>query len=744
MKLRISGASIKRAFACIAIVCWSITTALADLSSDVLTRFKSNTSLEQLSAKIAQHVDQVEEFRFIQEEAAKLGIPHVYLFGGAAASYGNHVVLNELAHMGDTQIQKSILKYELNNMLRSNQDIDLVIDGTAEQQEKIKQAVTTRFPRSYGENGKSAWDVLSLQALKQDPDFFRQHSDSMSTGLIQIASTKSQGLAHAAPVQDLRELVPTATQGPNFLQDLRDRKIHYFFAPGHQKTERFLKGENPPVLSVVRTITKASQYELEIDPESMKQLKGIVEHTSLSHEIANPYIKTRFHASAMKMIENTADLEKTWKTLDQIGLRSKLTHYQDKSDPKTVSWWFDREPLRSVSSANPSKIVTARDLGLDIVAHETNSISAYEALMSSPRGKANFFKSRDNISGEAAVYGDGLYASIGKEGARRTGLTIRMKVDPNAVLGRDFALVDDKVSKAENGKYVRFFTNSHLHVIDEGMSVGSPYEFFRLLNEGYFQGGDRGVRERILKSIEGKLIHLPLDELRKIETLVEENLGTQEFRPALIQEWINLQLKLLDSKRPDFHLNLAKLVRMALALDPGQKLAITNLLSSNRYNYLSKILSKVPPHDWMKGHEEQRAFKDLVLEVKEGKPASKFLASIFGQSHWGGSPVQQAPSSLGHPSEPDTPNFIKIKSVLQLPGAENSPIMTELVEKLSQSHYEWVEEEILTHPPWKGTAVGERILKTIEGIRTKAIKPANGSCVSKITSKLKALLKISN
>ena len=83
-----------------------------------------------------------------------------------------------------------------------------------------------------------------------------------------------------------------------------------------------------------------------------------------------------------------------------------------------------------------------RELGLTIVAHETNDFLAYESITRAHTGAPNVFISRSNATGEAAVHGNGFYTAVGKKGARGSGITIRFTVDPDAREGVDFFLTN--------------------------------------------------------------------------------------------------------------------------------------------------------------------------------------------------------------------------------------------------------------------------------------------------------------
>ena len=121
-----------------------------------------------------------------------------------------------------------------------------------------------RFPYLVG--NKEKWEVRSLrskvgdkEALYGNPDFLNQHTDSLSTGLVKIA-----GPAEEPIVRDLRQWESTT---PEFLANVAAGTIHYRFSRKHRTTSRFKAGKNPPIISVVRFLIKAFQFESPISPD---------------------------------------------------------------------------------------------------------------------------------------------------------------------------------------------------------------------------------------------------------------------------------------------------------------------------------------------------------------------------------------------------------------------------------------------------------------------------------------------
>ncbi|MEK7357720.1 MAG: hypothetical protein AAB250_14810, partial [Bdellovibrionota bacterium] len=229
----------------------------------------------ELEAEISKRLSRVPEFRFIREEAAKLGVK-VYLFGGTAAGYAHYVKWDLLRESGDPRYQNDRFDYDFTNIYRSTQDLDIVLDGTAEQASALRERLKATYPHFQGT--KEQWEVRLLRekmgtkdALLDNPDFLKQHTDSNSTGMIEVTAKSSEHV-----VRDLRDW---NSKEPFFLRDVAEGKIHFYFSREHEKTSRYGEGKNPPIFSVIRYLTKAFQYELEMRPEEISTIRSMIAAT---------------------------------------------------------------------------------------------------------------------------------------------------------------------------------------------------------------------------------------------------------------------------------------------------------------------------------------------------------------------------------------------------------------------------------------------------------------------------------
>ncbi|MEK7356253.1 MAG: hypothetical protein AAB250_07375, partial [Bdellovibrionota bacterium] len=153
-------------------------------------------STSEIELEILRNITRVPEFVFIRAEAEKLEVK-AYLFGGTAAGYA-HYVRNDLERAkGDTRIQAARFDYDFTNIFRSTQDLDVVVDGSMEKIEALRNVLMTKYPHFVGAK-EAKWELRSLresqgrptepgykEALLDSADFLNQNSDSNSTGLIE-------------------------------------------------------------------------------------------------------------------------------------------------------------------------------------------------------------------------------------------------------------------------------------------------------------------------------------------------------------------------------------------------------------------------------------------------------------------------------------------------------------------------------------------------------------------------------
>jgi hypothetical protein len=487
---------------------------------------KKLTDVELLNY-VSQSIPRTEEFSFIRAEAKRLGV-RVWMFGGTASSYLHYAKWDLSRQKGALALQADRFDYDFTNIFRSTQDLDIVVDGTMEQIQTLQNSLSQKFPYFIG--SKKAWEVRSLrtpigkpgdsyykEALLDDPNFSNQTTDTNSLAMVEISETKE-------PV--VRDLRAWSTGRNQFLEDALNNTISYLRNPLHHSTARATMGQNPEILSVMRLLVKAFQYDLAIDPKSMSNMKEVIDQFN-SRSVTDATALRRMNEIAAKLVMHSNNIERAMNVLDQLGLRQKLLSMNLKDQTNDASFWLNKEPLRGFEISKDGRVIvlpkytsgllkmgtfrptgkTAKDLGIRIVAHETNSFLAYESITKSHTGEPNVLISRNNTEGEAAAYGDGFYTQTGRLGVGGTGLTIRFNVEPLAREGVDFTV---------NGSFVVFLNKKALTVIQESLNLGIA-ELVDMVESGKFNlaSSDKGIFEKLKRRLNANRIESELEKLMR-------------------------------------------------------------------------------------------------------------------------------------------------------------------------------------------------------------------------------------
>jgi hypothetical protein len=499
----------------------------------------------KLAQEIGSRITRVPEFQFIREEAQRMGVK-AYLFGGTAAGFAHYVNWDLKREGGDKRYQPDRFDYDYTNIYRSTQDLDIVIDGPPEKAHELQAKLAKTFPHLQG--NKSAWEVRLLrqdmgdkQALLNNPEFLNQHTDSNSTGMIEITPP-----TNGEPI--VRDLRDWNSKDPYFLRDVKEGKLHYYFSPKHAQTKFAKEGRNPPILSVIRYLTKAFQYELEIRPEDLARIKKIIDKFDpKGRELRNDYVRNWLlrKDNGRKLIQNAVNIEYAWDTLEKIGLRKKLIAIEDNANTEnSLAWWMSKEPLRSYALRRGPRVTpfgkgrTVRELVAQgklpqdlTVAHETKNFLAFESITRAHTGDPNVLISRDKKVGESAGYGDGFYTQIGRKGARGTGITIRFQVHPDAREGVDFTRKDS---------YMIFHNKNALRVIPESLNL-TPLQHFEFLARGEkIDPSEFGIMEKLKRRVTAARNTLSDEDYRKIRALVAASIQKEEINEPLLKEWAAL------------------------------------------------------------------------------------------------------------------------------------------------------------------------------------------------------------
>jgi hypothetical protein len=475
-----------------------------------------SVSGQELTQDISLGIMRVPEFQFLQQEAQRMGVK-VYLFGGTASSFAHYVRWDIMRSKGDTRLLEDRFGYDMVDIFRNNQDFDIVVDGNADQVQRLQQTLDQKFPHMQG--AKSAWEVRSLRhaigtkaALLGNHDFLNQHTDSNSTGMIDLT------LGSTDVIKDLRDWNNPQSQ---FDRDLLEGKIHFYFSNNHDSTEMARQGNNPAIVSVVRLLVKALQFDLELRAEDLPAIQKIINDFNPSNIRSNSYLQRRLTDTALKLVQNSVNVERSITLLDQLGLRKKLIDVANNQGATETALLLNKEPLRTKAlGEGPGK--TAQELGLSVVSHDTRTLEAYYSILRSPTGEPNVFISRDGVNGEAAYYGNGFYVKSGKTGAVDGGLTVRFKLNPNARQGTDFNYVF-------NEGYIVILNKKALQVIPD-LAKMSLKEMASLYIRNQFDAKERAVKDKILKKITSQMHSDTQAEIEGLRTLL---LSTQSLTPQV-------------------------------------------------------------------------------------------------------------------------------------------------------------------------------------------------------------------
>jgi hypothetical protein len=424
------------------------------------TAFAAPVTPGELEQQVAKDIPKVAEFAAIRELAKELGVK-VYLFGGAATGFAHYVRSDIERQKGEAHFAADKYDFDYTNIFQSTQDIDLVVDGTKEQATQLRKLLVERFPHIVAGEHKSSWDVRLLRGdigalggVLTNVDFARQHSDSYSTGLIEITENKSGPIVRDARAWEAGE--------NRFLNDVSSGRITYLPSAAHGLTAFAKAGNNPSIFSAVRFLTKAHQYGVAIDPKDLAIVKSVVDSFDPKKDVVTPYARERFEYLVKNLVRRSIDVEKTIDLVESLGLKSKIIAMSDPNRIESMGWYVNKEPLRTFELGRGTG-KTAAELGLSVIAHGTGDFGVYESLTSVPKGAANFFVSRKGFAGEKADHGKGLYTVKGEQGAGSSSRTIRMRLHPDARLGTDFVI--------ENGDYVLVQNKAAVTVIQESLGL---------------------------------------------------------------------------------------------------------------------------------------------------------------------------------------------------------------------------------------------------------------------------------
>jgi hypothetical protein len=455
---------------------WVLLVLLA-LASVQRLAFAEAVEPQLLAQAITERRLEIQEFRRIAEEANRRGY-RVFLSGGLAASYGDFVKHQLLFEQHREGIEPERIANRLTNVVFPEQDYDLVlsrIDGRPEAVQDLrdfKAWLDRKIPRTL--NKMSKWDVIGMKttdgkhmAVEGDPDFALQNNDSLSIGLIELTPPPN-----GQPVVSEVNHVAKAAGTEVFLKDLSSDSITFLQSPVHQQTVKAMAGNNPEILGVIRILIKAFQFNKDIPPEQLVQIKQIVENLDPKTITVKSYPFQWIRRRAKRLVTHAYDPDKALEATRKLGLTDKL--FQIPGLPyDDFGLWFNKAPLAIGGKPSHRDGITvgqtAGSLGIRQVAHETSDIN-HRLISWRYDGLPRAFISRGNAKGEAASSGNGFYTALGTSARafkkRSKGKVVVFDVKPGAREGRDFKLI-------YGGSGVLWYNGDYLKVHDDGVSYAN-------------------------------------------------------------------------------------------------------------------------------------------------------------------------------------------------------------------------------------------------------------------------------
>ena len=483
-----------------------------------------------LESQVIRRRNWVHEWEYLARKAKERGL-RVWLFGGAAYTFGHYVKNNMDAEQGKRPLVKEKFDYELNGIFIKSQDVDLVVtraDGGLETPEDIAWLqfhLDKKYPykmQNWRGEQISKWEVRGLRASHGTKDsilgnweFMNQHSDSGSNGVIELTEPP-KGEPH---IRDLRHWDESTAP---FLTDIRNGEISLYHSKRHFETTRGANGNNPEIFAVIRYLAKVFQVGASIPDKSRRHIERIIGEFN-PHASLTDYAKGWIEKNAKKLFLTAQDVEEAWNTLEELGLREKLIKIRgNTSSPGSLAFLLNKEPLRTKDHRKGYRFSglkqgkTAGELGITEVAHATPDYEAWESITRSHSGHPNVFISRTDQTGEVAYHGSGFYTAKGSIGwTTDRPYNVTFKVDPSAVQGVDF----NYVINANGNPILIWRTADKLTVVPQSASVSPELSVKIALG----QIGDE-IPKVVQNRISYRLLHanLPPSEAKRLEDYIRE------------------------------------------------------------------------------------------------------------------------------------------------------------------------------------------------------------------------------
>ncbi len=687
---------------------------------------------------VKKNQQRVAELTLLQKEAQKLGIKHVYLFGGTATAYARYVK-EHLDQIEGAPYQKERFDYEHESIFRSEQDMDIVIDGNAEDAARLQARMQELAPHFIGEsNSKTVWEVRLLKEKNGDKeslfsfDFQNQHSDSYSTGLIDLMECEGFDC-----IKDVRAFDQEVSP---FLKDVFHNEISFYYSSKHFQTARYMGGLNPEILSVIRYYTKVVQYDAKTKLEDKIKLQSIIDHFDNS-VVSNSktYVKTWIEKNAKKLMVNAVDMEAAQDIITSTKLKQKLIALGDKNIPFSTAWYLNKSPLPTKPLGTTGK--TAREIfGKEeiIVTHDTKSLAAYESLMKAKPGYVNAWQTRVGVPGEYPHGNEeGFYVMEGMVGHRHTGIPVHMKLNPNARYGEDFVFVG-------RDREIVIKNRAALTVIHESLSDLSITQLFQLSwgEESIFKD-NKAMQNRIQKMVNARTYNTQYQgQINELTKYIEQIIKIPSLNVNLLKVWFSLDLstkysdfletlirqenththqfiagdilsqphwaqhprgaefveKLIQQGKADYYIASYILSKLQWAKHPKSAEWLETLIQKRKTDLNQNIAMSILSEPYWAQHPRGAEFVEML--IKQGDVDSDIARYILNKSYW-----QQHPQSaklLGMLIEQGNAGEAIACNVLSQPYWAQHPRGAEFVEKLIQQRNAktHLAESVFVWPHW--------------------------------------------
>jgi formylglycine-generating enzyme required for sulfatase activity len=244
---------------------------------------------------------------------------------------------------------------------------------------------------------------------------------------------------------------PSPSKLSLFLKDVLKDEITYLPNPLHSTTIRFQEGQNPQILSVIRLLVKAFQYDLKINATSYQEIRKVIEAFQ-PENIQDALTLNRIHYTSRKLILHSANLDYAKKVLEDLGLKDKLISMGNPNKEFTFSWWLSQSPL-SAQAVGQGQGPRASDLKLHTVFMEVGDLFQYEFLLKQRSLHPNLLK--NHPEGVQVLF---PYQDLPSKNT----IKVVFKVNPLSRLGSDFI---------EEGTSLIFKNKNALLVTEESLST---------------------------------------------------------------------------------------------------------------------------------------------------------------------------------------------------------------------------------------------------------------------------------